>query len=489
MYERSAIVLEKYIEEILRFDKTYNLKKNTQNYIELIKEIENFQITTNKDIKIIKEFDDTVKIIENIQKEQQKLFENNKKLEEDRNVLFGELGEDFKLLESKLKKIENSLEKNNEKIKKLRQEFIKNLQDFTKKQQHRNKCDKERRVSEARNIKYIEMMNKEFGEINTEDVSNLKDFIESEKEQVKKDALDIMIKNGKNERIPFNKDVLKKAINNRVDIAEKEAECYNIVYDKMKKVLSENETESIKLDKYKKVVRDITVKLAFLEAQKEYIVGLLDYERMTAISGIKVHNKLMLEACNNFELDMIQIKKLYELLLKETTNKATQKSYKELYNKNYLRNIEEKEKNFEEETNNVNLKVGTIINSNYWRIEGIKNIYNVFQDEISKNFERDFSEYKIEDEEEYDEDEYEDNNYNNNYDDDDDYDENFNYFNYYKDDDEEDAKDDAENEEDDDDDDDNIDKFNHYFEGDDIDKIIKNSRKDNDRKLFKFFKK
>ena len=39
MYERSAIVLEKYIEKILKLDKTNNLKKNVDNYSELINEI------------------------------------------------------------------------------------------------------------------------------------------------------------------------------------------------------------------------------------------------------------------------------------------------------------------------------------------------------------------------------------------------------------------------------------------------------------------
>lgn len=32
MYERSAIVLERYIEKILDFDKSYNLKKNSESY-------------------------------------------------------------------------------------------------------------------------------------------------------------------------------------------------------------------------------------------------------------------------------------------------------------------------------------------------------------------------------------------------------------------------------------------------------------------------
>ena len=396
MYERSAIVLERYIEKILDFNKTYNLKKNNQNYKDLIEEIESYQTVTDQELKIMQEFDDTAKRIEGLQREQKSLYKANKKLEDDRTQLFSDLGEDAKTLESKLKKIENVLEKNNEEQREIREEFIQYLSDFSQKQKERNKCEKAKRVGEAKHIEFLKKMHVEFEEINVKDIITLKDFVNSEKEQVKQETLDIMIKNGKSERVSFNQDVLRKAINTRIDIAEKEAECYVLVYDRMKKLLSEIDNETLKINKFKKVLRDTSVKLAFLEAEKEYIVGFLDYERMTAISGTRAHNKMMVEACNNFELDMIQIRDLYELILKEITNKATKKAYKELYNKTYLKNIEDKEKNFEKEVNNVNISVGTVINSNYWRIEGIKNIYNVFQEEVSQKFEKDLSEYKIE---------------------------------------------------------------------------------------------
>lgn len=427
MYERSAIVLERYMEKILEFNKTYNLKRNNEMYNELINEIENYQIMTDRELKVIQEFDNTAKRIENLQQEQERLYKANRKLEDDRVQLFSDLGEDAKTLENKLKKIEDVLEENNERLKQIREEFIQYLSDFSQKQKDRNKCEKAKRVGEAKHIEYIKRVNMEFAEIDVKDVVSLKDFVSSEKEKVKQEALDIMTKNGKNERVAFNQDVLKKSITERIDIAEKEVECYVLVYDRMKKLLAETDSEAIKLNKYKKVLRDTSVKLAFLRAEKEYIVGFLDYERMTAISGTRVHKKMMIEACNNFELDMIQIKNLYELILKEVAGKATKKAYKELYNKTYLRNIEDKEKNFEEEVNNVNISMGTVINSNYWRIEGIKNLYTIFQEEVSEKFEKDLSEYRVEeieeeesyyednydeeDNEEYEEDDYEEDEY------------------------------------------------------------------------------
>ena len=156
MYERSAIVLERYMEKILKLNKQYNLKKNNENYSELINEIENYQNVTEKELEVIQEFDDTAKEIENLQQEQEKLYKSNKQLEEERAQLYTELGEEAEVLDIKLKKIENVLEKNNEKLKEIRSEFIKNLTDFSKKQKNRNKCEKARRIGEANHISYIE---------------------------------------------------------------------------------------------------------------------------------------------------------------------------------------------------------------------------------------------------------------------------------------------------------------------------------------------
>ena len=174
MYERSAIVLEKYIEKILRFNNTYNLKKNSENYAELINELETFQLTTEKDLKVIQEFDDTVKRIENIQREQEKLYKANRGLEDDRIQLFGELGEDYKILDNKFKKIEDILEKNNKEIIKSREEFIQNLQDFSQRQKDRNKCDKERRASEEDYIdKFNTLNNKNLMSIEVKQMENI----------------------------------------------------------------------------------------------------------------------------------------------------------------------------------------------------------------------------------------------------------------------------------------------------------------------------
>jgi len=401
MYERSAIVLERYMEKILEFDKTYNLKDNYKDFENLIEEIKQYEIITTKEGKIIQEFDDTAKRIQLVQKRQTKLYNINISLEEERAKLFADLGEDSDTLEYKLKKVENNIDRNNEELKEIREQYIDCLTNFSQRQKERNKCEKTRRISEANHIEYINKSINQFASIENKMILNIKDFILVQKDAIKEEIIEIMIKNGKNEKVSFNEDVIKRAIKVRISIAEKEAECYILAYDKMKRLLAEIDNDILKIEKYEKILKNISVKLAFLEAQKEYVVGFLDYERMTSISGIRVHKKLMEEACRNFELDIIQIENLYEIILREIANKSTKKLYKELYNQTYLKNIEDKEKNFEQEINSISINMGTVINSNYWRIEGIKLVYNVFNEEVSNKFEVDLSHYIIEEQEEY----------------------------------------------------------------------------------------
>lgn len=396
MYERSAIVLERYIEKILKFDNQYNLKSNYNNFKRIIEELENYQIISTKEGKIIQEFDEAVKKIEEIQKEQEKIFNSNIKLEGERNKLFSDLDETPQTLEKKFNKIEDLIEENNNKLKELKSQYIIYVGDFIEKQKERNICEKERRVSETTYIEHVKECSDVYNSIDTKDILFLKQVINTEKKEQEKEISSIMMKNGKSEKVAFSQEALKMAIDTRLNIAEREANCYISIYDKMRKLLTEIDSDSIKLNKYKKALKDVSVKLNFLNAEREYIISFLDYERMTAISGAKIHSKMMEDACKNFELDIVQINNLYDLILREIAGKATKKAYKELYNQTYLKNIEDKEKNFEQEVTNIKLNMGTVINSNYWRIDGIKNIYEVFQKDITEKFEKDLSEFSEE---------------------------------------------------------------------------------------------
>ena len=108
-----------------------------------------------------------------------------------------------------------------------------------------------------------------------------------------------------------------------------------------------------------------------------------------------MHRNLMLEACDNFNTDIAQIDNLYTLLSKEIANKSTKKAYKELYNKSYLIDIEENDEKFKKEKNKINLSTATIMNTNYWRIEGIKNIYTVFYKDVVEVFGKTLDEFEV----------------------------------------------------------------------------------------------
>ena len=209
------------------------------------------------------------------------------------------------------------------------------------------------------------------------------------------DIISVLEENGKDEKIPFNEEVMACATAFSTEIAKKEAAIYLVVYDKMTKLLNDIDNGSARIELHKKYARNEKAKIDFLLAVKDYVVQFLDYERMTVIHGRKSHNRLMSEACENFRSDINQINNLYELLLKETANKATKKAYKELYNKSYISDIKQKEEKFKKEKNRVNLNTATLVNSNYWRIEGIRNIYQVFYYNVSEVFGRNVQEYDL----------------------------------------------------------------------------------------------
>ena len=129
-------------------------------------------------------------------------------------------------------------------------------------------------------------------------------------------TIEIMLKNGKNERVQFDQTAITNAVNARMEIAQEEANLYLSIYERMKKLLVELSNGNIKLAKSEKLLRDASVKFAFLNAEKEYIVSFLDNERITAMNGKIIHQESMKEACKNFVADINKINNLYELVVR-----------------------------------------------------------------------------------------------------------------------------------------------------------------------------
>ena len=395
MYERSAIVLEKYLNKIFGPDKESDIRVSYETFKNVLEEMEKYQVITEEEEKIIDEFDDIVNKMQKIQKEQEGLSKEITKHEDIRTKLFNDFDQEPAIIEKKLIKIENIIDERAQKEQELRESYIELLNEFTEKQTERNKCNKMKRTSETNHIKILNGAVETLGIVDVANVKKIKEFITTDDELLCDSLNKIMLENGKNEKVKFDRDVMKKAVEVRIKMAKKEAECYVTSYERLKRLMAEIDNDNLNLSRYQKNLKDITAKLKFLEIEKEYLVSFLDNERITAISGEKAHKTMMEQACKDFDGDMVQIHNLYNLLTREITGKSTKKAYKELYNGTYLLGIEEKEKSFNQEVNNIKSKagMGTIINTNYWRIDGIKNIYEIFNQEVEENYGRDLSEF------------------------------------------------------------------------------------------------
>lgn len=392
MYERSAIVLERYFDNLLSYRKECNLRDNYNNYCGLVEKLEKYQINYQKEVSATQEYNKSLERIKEIQLEQKGLYKKSAKLEYDRNLLFNNLEGKVEEIRRCIEKIEADVEQNNAGMVETKEALLEALEDFNDKKFELSKCKRYKKMAENDYNELYEISKQNYEGITPEDISAVKAFAKFDDEQ---DIIEALIENGKNEKIPFNEEVMKCATKFGIEIAKKEAASYLVIYDKMTKLLSDISTGTAKINLHKKYARNEKAKIDFIMAVKEYETQFLDYERITVIHGTKSHNRLMSEACENFNTDIAQIDNLYDLLLREITNKATKKAYKELYNKSYLTDIKEKEEKFKKEKNRINLNTATLVNTNYWRIEGISGIYSIFYKNVSEVFGRDVAEFDI----------------------------------------------------------------------------------------------
>ena len=400
MYERSAIVLERYFENLLEYRNGCNIRDNFKNYCDLVEKLEKYQINYEKELAATEEYNMALENIHEIQNTQEKLYKKSAKLEYSRNLLFSNIEGKVEETRKCIEKIENDVEKNNEAMRETKENLISALEDYNEKRFELSKCKRYKKMAENAYNEAYEIALENYEGITQEVIDLAKSFAKYDDTE---SIIAQLEENGKNEKIPFNIDVIQNATIFGLNIAKKEAVGYLILYDKMTKLITDIQAGITKIELHKKYLRNEKAKMDFLFAVKNYIIQLLDYERMTVIHGRKSHNRLMSEACENFAADVIQINNLYELLLREIANKATKKAYKELYNKSYLIDIQEKEEKFKKEKNRVNLNTATLINSNYWRIEGIKEIYTVFYKNVSETFGKSVVEFDLPKEESEDE--------------------------------------------------------------------------------------
>lgn len=404
MYERNAIVLERYFNQMFGYNMKNNIKTNFKDYCELVEYFEKYRDITDEEDNIMQEYDLTANKIREVQKRQEILSKKIVKYQADRENLFQNIDENSETIQKKFEAINNNIEVINEQIKENANNFIDVIAEFSEKSLVRTNCGRTRRNIESEYNKKLTKALNDYKEIDVDIEKVAKQFIDTPTDDIEEELKEKIKKNGEKEKIPFNMEVITKAITLCVDIQKRETEILANIYDKTNKLFSEIKSNATKGDKHKKIIKDSKSKLEFVGALKEYLVQFLDNERLTAVNGADEHNKLMKEACENLDEDIVQINNLYTLLLKEISKKITKKSYAELYNIDYLKDLEKKSEEFEKQIKKLNLPV-TIINPNYWRIEGMKKIYDVFYRNVTEEYGRDLSEYMPKEEESVDEEE------------------------------------------------------------------------------------
>ena len=394
MYERNAIVVDRYFSSIFGYDKKNNIKVNKDNYFELVDTLEKYQNASEIENNIMDEFEIIASKIKETQKKQEGLNKKTLKLFDSRKLLFESLDEDEENLKKEFDKIEASIIINENEIKDNSDIFVEEIKEFNEKSEIRSKCGRERRIIENDYQKILNVTVDNFNNILKDKLREIKAFIKNEdKEETKEQMKENIFKNGAKEKVPFDSNVINKAIDTSLYIEGKKAEILLSIYDKTSKLLNEIRNDTVKIEKHKKQVKDSKSKLEFLNVITDYIIMFLDNERMNTIGGKSEHEKIMSEACDNLQNDLVEIQNMYSILIKEINGKATKKLYKELYNIDYLNQLKEQELQFEKNISKLNMP-GTVIYPDYWRIEGMQKIYDVFRNLITDVYEVDLSEFE-----------------------------------------------------------------------------------------------
>ncbi len=394
MYERNAIVIERYFSEMFGYGEKNNLKTNYINYSELVTRLEEYQNISKEEDKIMIEFEKVANEIKDTQKTQEVFYKKCIKFQETRNLLFDNLDENMEILQKKFAKIEEEIDKNNNDIKSNSEIFVGKIGEFHNKSEERTKCGRERRIAENEYQKILTETTEDFQSLNLEKIENAKKFLKQENvKELKEDIKNQIIKNGSKEKIPFNENVIENAINMAIDLERRRLEVYVLIHERTSRLLSEIKNDATKVEKHKKYLKDSDSKLKLLNMIDEYIIAFLDNERMSVVGGDAEHKKLMDEACQNLKKDLEEIENLYDLLSKETSGRATKKAYKEQYNPEYLQDLLYEERQFENKISKLNV-IGAIIYPSYWRVGGMRKIYETFRNIIIDAYNKDLSEYE-----------------------------------------------------------------------------------------------
>lgn len=393
MYERNAIVLERYFNKLFKFNEECNLRENYYNYRKLFECYGVLCEAKESEEVSKKEFDEAEKEIVKLQKSQERLYNKGAKFEYSRYIIFNNTEENIGKIEKNLSKVSDDVQKNCDELKELGDMFIQAISNYSEKSKNLKEAVEKRENAQSDYDEIYKISKACFKGLSDENIVNIKEFINSENRDVRKELQETFEENGKKEKNPFDPDVISNTINRSIDIYKIEMDIYLNGYDRISKLFEEIDADFVKNEKHKKFYKDSEAKVDFLNSEKDYIVQFLDNERIGAIYDKKVHRKLMLEACKKFALDFEQIDKLYDIITKEISGRVTKKLYKENYNKEYLVELENSSVEPSLDTGKMRQEAIAFMNLNYWRVEGIRNIYDVFEKIVTTIYERDLTEF------------------------------------------------------------------------------------------------
>ena len=387
MYERNASVIDKYFGEKFGYRQTFNLKNNFANYCDLLDKINELKDKRNSEKTASLEYNETCQKLKDIQDKHKKLSEKVAGNDYNRNLLFSNINDDVSGLRKCFEKIEGDIAKEQAEIEALSKEFCDCVAEYQAKKAALEQIKSERELIEQE-YKAIFLKTKEnYEKVNPDFVKYIGKYTTEEIKKTKKELIDIITKNGAKEKVPFDTDVVSKAAEFATDVYKRIAEANVNIYDKTGKLIEEILGNSVKLSRHLKWRKDGVANIKFFDAEEQYLVQFLDNERIPVMHGAKIHRKLMLDACKSMVQDVEQMNNLYELILREIAGRSAKKAYKELYIADYIENIEREERISKIDSTSIDL--ATVINSNYWRIEGMRTVYNTFDSIVTELYEKD----------------------------------------------------------------------------------------------------
>jgi chaperonin cofactor prefoldin len=226
MYERNAIVLERFFEKTFGFNEINNLKVNYLNYRRLIENYEKYILATNAETQATEEFNAISDEIAKIQKTQEKLYNKGAKFEYSRYVIFNNIKEKPEVIQKYLNQIEDNIETNNNSLKELGSNFVSAINTYNEKKVVMEECQSEKAEAKENFEKILEIVTECYKNISEEYIADAKEFITSENKDEIKELTNIFTENGKNERNPFDIDVIQNTINVSISIYKIEIDIY-----------------------------------------------------------------------------------------------------------------------------------------------------------------------------------------------------------------------------------------------------------------------